>query len=344
LFNKKNKTLYRYPMANDQRLITLLNRYLDGTATAEEVNEVEQWYAGIGNEGATHIQATTSDDETIREMLQNIRVQIAVQQGRESKVIQMGSRERRPLRYVSVAAAVLLFLIAGTVFLLLPHKQPVELASIEQRYRNDVLPNSKSATVTLADGTIIPLDKDHQGKIGQQAGTTISYENGVLVYHAEQNPGSSEKLINIVSAPRGGGHRMIVLPDSTKVWLNAASSLQFLASFSGNERRVELTGEAYFEVAKNKAKPFYVAAKGTETKVLGTHFNVQAYPDETAIATTLVEGSVQVTIQNATRVITPGQQAQMLGNGSITTRQVDSDEVTAWKDGFFNSGEPALKM
>jgi transmembrane sensor len=330
-------------MTNAQTLITLLNRYLDGTATPEEVYEVEQWYAGIDNDETAHMQTDVSNDETIREMLQGIKAQIAEQQQQDGKVIQMKSRKRWPLRYISAAAV--LIIVAGTVWWALHKPEPAsqKMASIEQRYKNDVMPNRNTNTLTLADGTIIPLDGKHTGAIAKQGGSGITNKNGELIYHGGNNPTSYEKLYNVVSAQRGGGHLTTVLSDGTKVWLNAASSLRFPVSFYGNERRVELTGEAYFEVAKNSTMPFIVTAKGAETKVLGTHFNVNAYPDEVFSSTTLLEGSVQVNYKSKSTLLFPGQEAIMPANGGITVSQPDLDVIMAWKEGMFQFNKTRLE-
>jgi ferric-dicitrate binding protein FerR (iron transport regulator) len=127
-----------------------------------------------------------------------------------------------------------------------------------------------------------------------------------------------------------------VLADGTKVWLNAASSLRFPAAFAGKERIVELNGEGYFEVAKNASMPFHVRVHDMDVQVLGTHFNINAYTDETAMRTTLLEGSVQVSQGEQTQLLTPGQQAAASQNGQIQLADgVDVEEVMAWKNGMF---------
>jgi ferric-dicitrate binding protein FerR (iron transport regulator) len=143
-------------------------------------------------------------------------------------------------------------------------------------------------------------------------------------------------LYNTISTPKGGQYQ-VTLSDGSKVWLNAASSLRFPATFSGKERKVELTGEGYFEVAHNKKMPFHVTVNDLDVEVLGTHFNINAYADESAIKTTLLEGSVKVVKGNETKIIEPGEQA------SVTTsedeinvkQQVDLEQVVAWKNGIF---------
>jgi ferric-dicitrate binding protein FerR (iron transport regulator) len=156
----------------------------------------------------------------------------------------------------------------------------------------------------------------------------------MLSYNTLKNK-SSEVLYNTISTPRGGQYELM-LSDGSKVWLNAASSLRFSASFVGKERKVELLGEAYFEVAKNAAMPFKVKVHGMEVEVLGTHFNINSYDNESMIRTTLLEGSVKINKNNSSSLLKPGQQAQMNKAGEIKIiNNVDVEEAIAWKEGKF---------
>lgn len=142
-------------------------------------------------------------------------------------------------------------------------------------------------------------------------------------------------MYNTVSTPKGGEYQL-TLPDGTKVWLNSMSTLKFPVVFAGNERKVELTGEAYFEVAKDKTKPFFVQAKDTKVQVLGTHFNISAFADETEVRTTLLEGSVKVDRGMKTIVLVPGQEASASDSKvGFTVREADLEKVMAWKNGYF---------
>ena len=159
--------------------------------------------------------------------------------------------------------------------------------------------------------------------------------NGSLSYQNISKSKTPETLYNTISTPNGGDYQL-VLADGSKVWLNAASSLRFPANFVGRERKVELTGEAYFEVAKNPAMPFKVKLNGMEVEVLGTHFNINSYADESAIRTTLLEGSIKINRPHASSLLKPGQQAMMDKNGQISViNDADLDEAVAWKDGKF---------
>jgi transmembrane sensor len=156
----------------------------------------------------------------------------------------------------------------------------------------------------------------------------------MLSYNTLKNK-SSEVVYNTISTPRGGQYQLM-LADGSKVWLNAASSLRFPASFVGKERKVELLGEAYFEVAKNAKMPFKVKVNGMEVEVLGTHFNINSYENESTIRTTLLEGSVKINKNNSSSLLKPGQQAQMNKAGEIKIiNDADVEEAIAWKEGKF---------
>lgn len=244
------------------------------------------------------------------------------------------------------AAIIAFFFTAGLLFYIGydKQKQPVVALKINQHYEDDVLPGGDKARLELADGSVLILEKVNNGSLQQQGGTQIVKQDGQLVYNAAQGNHSDEISYNKISTPKGGQYQ-VILPDGSKVWLNAGSSLRFPTAFIGNERQVELTGEAYFEVAKltipspsgggHKMVPFKVQTNDVNIEVLGTHFNVMAYANEKSVNTTLLEGSVrvsQLTTHNS-QLLTPGQQAKV--NGSIQLVNVDTEEVVAWKNNLF---------
>ncbi|MDB5087420.1 MAG: FecR family protein, partial [Mucilaginibacter sp.] len=156
-----------------------------------------------------------------------------------------------------------------------------------------------------------------------------------LAYNADKND-LIGNLYNTVSTPRGG-HYQVILPDGSQVWLNAASSIRFPTAFTDKERKVEISGEAYFEVAKNKALPFVVKVNSSEVRVFGTHFNVMAYTDEAAIKTTLLEGSVQFSNGSASCMLKPGEQSELTKSGQVKVISgVDVDNAIAWKNNMFD--------
>ncbi len=212
---------------------------------------------------------------------------------------------------------------------------------------NDVLPGTKGAVLTLSDGQQIVLDSAGNGRLTSQGSTIIINKNGQIVYDTNGDvPG--EVLYNTMTTPRGRQYQLL-LSDGTKVWLNSESSIRYPAAFSGDTRSVNITGEAYFEVAPLSPKgghgkvPFIVRVNspsgdgGMEVKVLGTHFNINAYQDEESIKTTLLEGSVQVNIPGDETVLAPGQQSKIYKTGlTQLVQHADLEEAVAWKNGVFS--------
>lgn len=196
-----------------------------------------------------------------------------------------------------------------------------------------IQPGREGAILTLADGSQLELDSLGNGTVALQNGTTVRMQNGQLQY--EDDGSSAAPAQNTMYTPRGRQFR-IVLPDGTRVWLNAASSITYPTAFSGAERLVTLEGEAYFEVAKNEKQPFRVHLReGTSIKVLGTHFNVNAYPDEQTIRTTLLEGAVAVASGSSEVRIRPGEAAAGAPGRPMQVTNADVQEAVAWKNGLF---------
>lgn len=245
------------------------------------------------------------------------------------------------LGWLKVAAAVVGLLLISTVLYYLLQPSDTEINENQEMItgtiQNDLLPGGNKAILTLSDGTMIILDSADNGSLAMQGNTNVmKLDDGQLAYDINSyEPDAGKTLYNTISTPRGGQYK-IILPDGSKVWLNAASSLKFPAAFTGNERMVELTGEGYFEVAKDEAKPFKVTTNGVVVEALGTQFNVNVYEDETKKSTTLVEGKVQVSNENDIVVLTPGEQAEVDDEGKIKTIMgVDVAEISAWKNGLF---------
>ncbi|WP_316838288.1 FecR family protein [Pedobacter nutrimenti] len=235
---------------------------------------------------------------------------------------------------LTIAASVLLVCAAGLYFYKRPEQnigQRAEVASV-----TDVKPGGDRAKLTLSNGKTIDLDEAANGILAQQSGISITKTtSGQLIYRVKTADLSSKMSYNVISTPKGGQYQ-IILPDGSKVWLNSASALKFPTAFKDKERRVELHGEGYFEVAKNQNKPFIVQAPGTTVRVLGTHFNVMAYEDEKEVRTTLLEGAVQLKSKTASVILKPGQQGLLLGNiGSIQVQDADLESVMAWRNGYF---------
>jgi transmembrane sensor len=244
--------------------------------------------------------------------------------------------------HYAVAAAVVLIL--GTALFWLSRNRnnestPSTLAVTEKQ---DVQPVYDQATLTLADGQVIKLDEAKNGALSEQGNTNITKENGKLSYKANNIETVDQPQPNTLTT-RGGSY-LLTLSDGSKIWLNSASSITYPAVFTGNERRVAVSGEVYFEVASaktkgpNYGKPFIVDVKekNMSVEVLGTHFNINSYEEESSVKTTLLEGAVKVTTNDKTSFLKPMQQAQVSSTGEIKTfTDVDVMSVTAWKEGMF---------
>lgn len=303
----------------------------------EEPENKEVWMEMIGNVWENPVYHGLSDDHIKEKALDRLRPFLT--QAATSPLIP--NKKALVVRWLArggawwAAAVFVLMCCVGGYLLFFNQRQPQPAAGTGSIVaKNDVAPGSNKALLTLSDGSTVALDSAGNQLIRQGA-TTIRQHNGLLQYKAQD--AESRIAYNTLTTPRGGQFK-IVLPDGTRVWLNAASSIRYPIAFTQNERRVNITGEAYFEVAGNAAKPFMVDVNGSaEVEVLGTHFNINAYKDEAAINTTLLEGKVRVnTNQQPGVILKPGQQASLSTNGTLqVSRDVDTAQVIAWKDGWF---------
>jgi transmembrane sensor len=250
-------------------------------------------------------------------------------------------RMRYGVRRWSVAAGILLVIGGSLLFFL--HRRPFTPAVpvVANAGRPKIAPGSNKAVLTLANGRQIILNDAQNGALEQQGHMkVIKLDSGALQYTAAASkeaadPAADGAMYNSISTPRGGQYQ-VVLADGTKVWLNAESSLRYPIAFTGKAREVELTGEAYFEVRGNKDKPFIVKAGQTETRVLGTHFNIMAYADEGMVKATLLEGAVSMALGGQSALLQPGEQGQFdPDKGIIARRMVNTRAVVAWKDGYY---------
>lgn len=339
--------------SNPMRLQYLFQRYLQDTATPDELREFWILFGELSEDDPVkkdlwqlwdgldpEEQQEKKDWES---MLQRIRQQAIEAENEQSSVFR-----RLPAWRAVAAAAIILIVAAGASFLFTgkPQKKIAIAETQRQRFKNDVLPGSNKAMLTLSNGTTIMLNSIHSGVVAQQGNTRILKLNaGQLVYSRQLAIGSQQPVVqyNTLSTPRGGQYQL-VLPDGSKVWLNAASSIRYPTSFTEKERKVEITGEAYFEVAKDPGKPFIVklplSASGKdqgEVQVLGTRFNINAYDDEPVISTTLLEGGVKVASGDKVQLLLPGQEARMWRNGAVKLiKDAPVEQAIAWKEGKFS--------
>jgi transmembrane sensor len=235
---------------------------------------------------------------------------------------------------IAAAASILLFLSIG--YFLLHKKQPAQ--QIAQNQIHDIAPGRNQATLTLGNGKKIILTKSLNGKLAQQGNTLVQVNNAnAIAYTSSGTETNGTVQYNTMSTGRGEQSPYpLILVDGTKVWLNAASSITFPTAFAGSSREVNITGEALFEVAHNSKQPFRVRVKGQTIEDIGTEFNVNAYNDEPVIKTTLLEGSISLTKGKHKSILKPGQQAiTQQNNDGINVHDVDTEEATAWKNGYF---------
>jgi transmembrane sensor len=256
------------------------------------------------------------------------------------KRIIIKKRQWKLFRDVATSAAAVLILAAATFYLFKLTKEDNNVLPKEKATTvilNDIPPGQTTALLTLADGKTLVLDSTAIGQLAQQGGTVVLNDNGTLKYQPKD--ASVETLFNTLTTAYGETYAM-VLADGSKVWLNAGASIKYPVAFAGSERKVTVTGEVYFEVAKDKSKPFIVhvtGQKGNEmdVQVLGTHFNINAYNDETIIKTTLIEGAVTIKQGGKETLLSPGQQAQVTNGVTKLVPDANVAAVTAWKNGRF---------
>lgn len=298
-----------------KELKELLERYKRRECTEQERAYVERWYLNWEPAGLD------LSEEELRSDLNAIQSRLPKPQPK--------------FLYYKLAAAAVLLIAMSAVFFFALNNHKLEDENLA--FNNPILPGGNKAILTLANGKTIILDTASTGKISTESGIHITKTaDGQLIYHVDHTTDLTAIGFNTISTPKGGQYQ-VFLPDGTHVWLNAASSLRFPVEFSGTERSVQLVGEAYFEVAKNKRKPFRVNTTNQVVEVLGTHFNVNAYPDEKISKTTLLEGKVAVSKGAQVVLLAPGQQAlNNAGFSSLNVKKIaDVSEAVAWKNGLF---------
>ncbi|PSR55715.1 hypothetical protein AHMF7605_20510 [Adhaeribacter arboris] len=329
----------------------LILRYYQGELTTQEREKVEQWLA----EDETNQQFAESlkEEDQIQEpldFLASVDTEAAWQ-----KVAPKIQNPRKKIsfwqnsEYLKYAAVLLLVCLAGgfAYKISLTQNAGNPATPMASHQPKAIIPASKvdrnKAQLTLSNGSVIDLDNQKNGTIWHKNGTWITKQDKELhfSFSPEASHNTDRKGLTTLTIPTGSQYK-ITLPDGSQVWLNAASTLSFSDFSTEKKRVVALTGEAYFEVAKNKHQPFLVKAKGTTVEVLGTHFNVMAYPEENSINTTLLEGSVKVSNTSSHKILQPGFQAK--AGTTIEVEKVDVNAAVAWKNGFFHFQNAELKI
>lgn len=331
---------------NINRWEHLISQYLNDQITREELDEL--LHSTASNEEMPSLSAVmrtywekaraekTDHNSEWEEKFQRMMLEAKAVAPFEATPIR--TRVRLLKRFIAAASVLLLLGVAG-YFLLRQEKAPTASPS-QLTAKQDIAPGSTGAILTLANGEKIVLDSAGNGVLAVQGKTKLINRNGQILYDGEDRENAG-MLYNTITTPRGRQYTLM-LADGSKVWLNAASSLRYPATFSGQAREVEVTGEAYFEVAHSTV-PFVVNVRGMEVQVLGTHFNINAYEDEAAIQTTLLEGSVKVSKSGRSRVLEPGQQSLVSGDAAIKVQnEVNTDVILAWKNGYFSFDQTDL--
>lgn len=289
----------------------IIEKYNCGTESPEERALVESWYL-------KHETGNTLNSDELQE---------EHELGLQALNVYLKQPQKNKLwPRIASAAAILLVLGAGFYFYNIQHKSIKDKISLAQ----DIPPGRNTAILTLASGRTINLSDTKNGVV--IAADKLVYNDGTRVADPE-NSKSNLPMEMTASTPRGGIYT-VTLPDGTTVILNAESSLKFPSVFKGEKRKVELRGEAYFEVAKDKVHPFVVQSEGQVIEVLGTHFNINSYASNHYIKTTLLEGRVKVTGKNNEMILRPGEQAKLIA-GQLTVMPVDTEEAVSWKNGYF---------
>jgi ferric-dicitrate binding protein FerR (iron transport regulator) len=334
--------------SNPLRLQHLFQLYLNDSGTKEELDEFWKLVSQLDEEADDPLKndlwhlwynsdaENQSGKKDLGNMLQKIQLRAGDWEKKQSPAFLR-------IPFQRVAAAIVILILGIGAYFLLPDRNIKELSKKETQdhlYKNDVSPGGNKAVLTLSNGTKILLGNAANGTLAQQGNTKIiKLNNGQLSYSTSTQSSADKDVVmqyNTLTTPRGGQYH-VTLPDGTQVWLNAASSLHYPTTFLGKERKVEITGEAYFEVAHNADKPFKVEVNGMQIEVLGTHFNINAYSDEPVMRTTLLQGSIKFISGNDTRLLSPGQQIQVQPNGQIKRiKDADIEQTIAWKNGAFS--------
>lgn len=318
-------------MMKKQRAEKLFEKYRNGTLTDQERLDLDGWYLHHAR-SAEPLQDAEVYEKRMKEM-DNAFPFLPVTRIRKIKL------------WPRIAVAASLMIAVSFSLYFFKYKQ-VEKNQKTPAYNVDIKPGGNKAYLTLANGKRIALTDAVNGEIAEQSGVKITKAtDGQIVYEVSEDYEPSSRnhgpTYNTIETPKGGQYQ-VGLPDGTKVWLNAASSLTYPASFSAlKDRKVKLTGEAYFEVAKDKNKPFLVSTEKQTLEVLGTHFNVNSYPDEASTKTTLLEGAVKIITNNSTKILKPGQEADV--TAKINISEVNTEEAIAWKNGYFRFDDEKLE-
>jgi ferric-dicitrate binding protein FerR (iron transport regulator) len=306
-----------------EKIKALIKKYQSGQCSGEERALLESWY-----DDQLKQTASTVSEQQLKQDLATI-------------YNRLPGRVRKPSTpWISIAASLfILFSLSAGLYFYSQTRPQAESGIVKVHAHKDLGAGLGKIFLTLADGRTISITDAAIGKIASERGIQINKLNDNLISYTVvpgEESRSEFRSLNVLTTSRGS-QCQVLLPDGTAIWMNAATSLKFPSRFSGKKRRVELDGEAYFEVSKNKSSPFEVLTGLQEVQVLGTHFNVSSYLDEAATKTTLLEGKVKV-IERQRRndiILLPGEQSTLNGDAKLQVAKVDVDNVVAWRSGLF---------
>jgi transmembrane sensor len=343
---------------DDKKIIALIEAYSAGTLNEEDTIAFFQWYSDVGLDEFHRIYAqcdlAAGAMPAYPEIPDDFKAQL-------EQAFQDYEANQSPPRTISIfrryrlgwAAAILLLVGVGGFFVY-QSQQPQSTAVVNNTQpSSDVAPGTTKAVLTLADGRQVTIDSVRSGTLAVQGKTMVQHDQDAITYNNNINgkgkSATQSVLFNTLTTNRGEQSPPLVLSDGTKVWLNALSSIRFPVAFTGSSRNVEITGEVFFEVAKNAAMPFHVKVKEMEVEVLGTQFNVNAYDDEPLMKTTLLEGKVKVSsmVNGEWSMLKPGEQASLTQpsqtSHNITVQTTDVNQAIAWKNGLFDFNRANLQ-
>jgi transmembrane sensor len=314
-----------------ERAQELIRKYLKGTATPEEEALLQSWYLEMARDQPAIPQEpdySAIGDEILQKLRAEQQALPRLDQPEAKPAVRIWPR-------VAVAAAILIALSVGSLLVLHKKEEPTIVRT--QALDNDIPPAGTMATLTLTDGKTILLDSTRNGTLTQQGNTSIQSHDGQLIYSPGQPTTQVATTTYNTLTTTLGEHYAVTLPDGTKGWLNAGSSITYPITFATNERRVTVIGEVYLEIVHNAKQPFRITVKDQRIEDIGTHLNIKAYDDDSTINTTLLEGGVWVEKGPASATLKPGQQATIRPNdNSFQVKMVDADQAIAWKNGYFS--------
>lgn len=338
------------PKNKQERLSFLFQKYLQNTCSREELDEFWTLMNEVSEEDkVTHdIKEVWGQKNYSRHKSEDVewqKVYRDIMSRAQNTEVLNATTEKRNFGRIWLAAASIILVVGVGLALYQGYQKPDELQIVKSGNTDIQAPNANRATIVLADGSKVFLDNLNNGEVAQQGNVkVVKLANGEIAYQSASGEILKEIKYNTLTNPRGSKVINITLADGSRVWLNAGSSITYPIAFVEKDRKVKLEGEGYFEVSRDKSKPFYVTSGSMEVKVLGTHFNINAYEGNDGIRTTLLEGSVMINASGKSATLKPGEQAEYQATGQRlqTSAHVDLEQVMAWKNGYFSFQDAGL--